>query len=160
MFVPLLSFISSTCIREENERSIIRGDNWPQMWEKRASVTSDPAQLTFLSLSFLQSLLGFRIKASETQCDLPSCLCPFLAYQGKNSSQVVREIPEQARRLTVPPNFPKFLIVVRCEEIKTLIPEDHGPTHGENQHGQELRIGADWPCWSLALSSFPMAHTQ
>lgn len=104
-------------------------------------MTSNSAQVTFLFPLFLQSLLGLRMKASEARCDQPSCLCPFLTYQRKNSSQAVRESSEPGGRPTTPPNLLKSLILVRCEKLRCLFQRSPAPHLREKGQGQRLRDG-------------------
>lgn len=160
MFCFVLSFISSIHIGEEIDYPVTRGQNGLQMWGRSASVASNPAQVTFLFPLVLQSLLGLRMKASEAQCDQPSCLCPFLTYQRKNSSrknssQMVRKSSEPEGRPTTPPNLPKSLILVRCEKLKTFIPEEPCPgPQGEMTEPEVKRWGLAraWHLW-LSFSS-------
>lgn len=105
-------------------------------------MTSNSAQVTFLFPLFLQSLLGLRMKASEARCDQPSCLCPFLTYQRKNSSQAVRESSEPGGRPTTPPNLLKSLILVRCEKLRCLFQRSPAPRLREKGQGQTLRDGS------------------
>lgn len=120
-------FYFCICVGEENVCSVTRGHAWPQRWGSRASVTSNPARLTFPFPTFPPELLGVQNESSEAQCDLLSCLYPSLTHQGKTSSQMARESSEPARTPTVPPKLPESLLLV-SEGIQTLVPEQPCPT--------------------------------
>lgn len=107
--------------------SVTRGHAWPQRWGSRASVTSNPARLTFPLPTFPPELLGVQNESSEAQCDLLSCLHPSLTHQGKTSTQMARESSEPARTPTVPPKLLESLLLV-SEGIQTLVPEQPCPT--------------------------------
>lgn len=150
-----LSFISSISIREENEGPVARGRDQPQVWGRCMSVTSHPAQVTFFFPLFLQSLLGLGMKASEVQRDQPSCLCPFMTYQRKNSSQNSFRMSGRALGQEEGlPNLPKSLISVRCEKLRCLFQRSPAPRLRETEPEE---IGADRPRSGPAFSGFPMA---